>query len=434
LEEDAKDPRTMELFYILLVVLLVTRIFAELAVRFHQPPLAGELVAGVLLGVVVSSYDRFFPILSELSHNRVFDAITDLGIFFLMLLAGLEMRLSDIIDECRSSLFVAVGGMVFPMALGLGLGYFALPQSDWKLAQMLYIGVALSVTAVPITAATLMDLGKQRSRVGRTIISAAVFSDLLGLLLLAVLTSLLDSTVGVTADVLLFLIGKFLAFFVVSGLIGKYVFPLVGGLATRLHIKHAEFSMLLTWGLAFSVLAEFLDMHFILGAYAAGLFFTRRTIDETIHQELFHKVETITLGFFAPVFFASIGLSIRLEAVTETPVFLVLLIVAAFLGKMMGAGLGAICCRIPRRESLAIGVGMNARGAVELVIAGIALRAGLFDHPVPTPPVVENLFSAVVIMAIVAAITSPIGLRALLSRGQQSMSDDGCSMEEKPVG
>jgi Kef-type K+ transport system membrane component KefB len=269
---------------------------------------------------------------------------------------------------------------------------------------------------VPITIATLMDLGKQRSRVGKIIVSAAVFDDLISLLLLAVLTSVLEAGGGFDFWTVGQLSGKVLLFFVITSLAGRYLFPLVGDLTQRFQIKHVEFSMLLGWALAFSALAELLDMHFILGAYAAGLFFTRRTVDKVVHDDLYHKVETITLGLFAPIFFASIGLSIRLEAVTEIPVFLIVLVLAAFLGKLLGAGLAAACCGLSRSESLAIGIGMNARGAVELIIAGIALRAGLFSHPDPTPPVVANLFSAVVIMAIFAAVTSPVGMRFVLSR------------------
>jgi Kef-type K+ transport system membrane component KefB len=253
------------------------------------------------------------------------------------------------------------------------------------------------------------------------IISAAVFDDLLSLFLLAVLTSLLGQDSGFDVVSLVWLTGKVLVFFALAIVAGRWLFPWVGDVAERrLQTKHVEFTVLMTWGLAFSVLAELLGLHFVIGAFAAGLFFTKRNIDEIVHRDVHVQVEAITLGFFAPIFFASIGLNIDLRAITAIPGFLLALIAAAFLGKLLGAGLAAWCCGLRRGEAFAVGVGMNARGAVELIVAGIALRAGLFSHPEPPPPVVANLFSAVVLMAILAAVISPIALRAVVSRASGS--------------
>ncbi len=406
----------MSLFYILLVLLLVTRIFGEIAHRFGQPVLVGELIAGVVLGIVIHGMESKLPILSELHHNQVFEALTDLAIFFLMLLAGIEMRPEKLKEASRGALIVAVGGMALPMALGLMLGWVALPASDWKAAQMLYLGVALSVTAVPITVAALMDLGQQQSRVGTVIVTAAVFDDLFSLFLLAVLTAALNTGGQFSLAALGWLSIKVVVFFLVVTAGGRYAFPWLGNLTKRLHMEHIEFTSLILWALAFAVLAELLGLHFILGAYAAGLFFRRNTIDVAIHEELFGKIETFTLGFFAPLFFASIGISVDLRAITEIPLFLAALIVAAFVGKTLGSGLAARGCGMSARDAAAVGVGMNARGAVELVVAGIALNAGLFTHPDNPPAVVTNLFSAVVLMAICAAVLSPIALRLVLGK------------------
>lgn len=404
----------MELFYILLVLLFLTRAFGEIAVRFGQPMLAGELFAGVILGIVVGNFHQFFPVLSQLSDSRVFETITDLGIFFLMLLAGIEMRPGDILKAAKGASLIAAGGILFPMLLGSGLAYVILPESSWKLAQMLYLGVALSVTAVPITIATLVELGQQRSRIGTTIVSAAVFDDLISLILLAILVSVLNTGGGIELSSIFILGGKVLLFLAVTALIGHYVFPHTEKLTKRLRIKHIEFSILLGWAFAFSVFAEVLGMHFILGAYAAGLFFSRETIDETLHNDIRIQVEAISVGLFAPIFFASIGMSIDFSALTVVPILVVAVIVAAFLGKLLGAGTAALAGGFSIRDALSIGIGMNARGAIELIIASIALQAGVFSNPEPTPPVVKYLYSTVVLMAIVAALTSPIGLRIVL--------------------
>jgi Kef-type K+ transport system membrane component KefB len=123
----------------------------------------------------------------------------------------------------------------------------------------------------------------------------------------------------------------------------------------------------------------------------------------------------ITTGFLAPIFFASIGLELNLDAVVEVPLFLSILIVIAFLGKLVGAAIPAMLLGISPRDAWAVGTAMSARGAVELIIAGIALRAGLFELGVGTSPIVDNLFSSVVIVAIVTTLVAPIGLRIILS-------------------
>ena len=156
-------------------------------------------------------------------------------------------------------------------------------------------------------------------------------------------------------------------------------------------------------------------MHFILGAFVAGLFFVRRTIDSDVYDSIRTSVTNFTTGFFAPLFFASIGLHLDLSAATEIPAFLIFLIAAAFLGKLIGAGVPAYATGFTVRDSIGIGSAMSARGAVELIVAGIALEAGLFAHPSPAPPEVAYLFSAVVIMALVTTILTPITLRPLLA-------------------
>jgi Kef-type K+ transport system membrane component KefB len=160
-------------------------------------------------------------------------------------------------------------------------------------------------------------------------------------------------------------------------------------------------------------------MHFILGAFLAGLFFVRGTFDEKTYEDVFRKTSGLTTGFLAPVFFASIGLHLDLQALWSVPGLVVLLIVVATLGKLLGAGGGALAFGFSARESLAIGSAMNARGAVELIVADIALRAGLFSLPDPPPPEVSNLFSAVVIMAVVTTLITPGALKLALAPGRR---------------
>ena len=148
----------------------------------------------------------------------------------------------------------------------------------------------------------------------------------------------------------------------------------------------------------------------------AGVFFGRKTIDDRTYESVRSKVSGMTFGFLAPIFFASIGLNLSLDALTEIPAFLFLLVAAAFVGKLAGSGLAAYAFGMSRVDAAAVGIGMSARGAVELVIADIALEAGIFSLPGIDSPVLANLFSAVVIMAILTTVATPVLLKRVYSQ------------------
>ncbi|MFG0318176.1 MAG: cation:proton antiporter [Planctomycetota bacterium JB042] len=404
----------MEILYVLLVLLVLTRVFGEIAVRLGQPALVGELLAGVLLGVLVARQSDTFPILATLTDDPVFSAVTDLGIFFLMMMAGLELRPSKLAEASKPSILVAVFGLLVPLALGIGLGLWVLPEHDGRAAQALFIGVALAVTAVPVSVGVLVSMGKLDTPVGRTIVSAAILDDVFSLLLLAVLTAVLQTGSSPDTASLALLAGKVALFFAVAVPAGVYLFPWIGRRVASLRGEELEFSFLVLCGLAYAVVAEWLGLHFLVGAFVAGLFFVRRTIDEATYEDVFGKVSALTRGFLAPVFFASIGMHLEADALVDAPMLVVWMLLAATAGKVLGAGLPAKWAGLSNRHALAVGIGMNARGAVELIVADVALRAGLFSSPDPPPPVVASLYSAVVITAIVTTLITPIGLERLL--------------------
>lgn len=412
----------MEILYVLLVLLVATRVMGELAVRIGQPALTGELLAGVLIGILVTNQSGAFPVLSGLSQNQVFRAITDLGIFFLMVMAGLELRPEKLAKTSLQSAAVALGGLILPLGLGWMLGVAFLPESELQKAQALFIGVALAITAVPVSVGVLLSMNKLDTPVGRLIVSAAVLDDILSLLLLAVLTAVLQTGGIPGASELALLGGKIVLFFSIAVPLGMFVFPLLGNQIGRLHSSEFDFSFLLIAGLAYSVLAELLSMHFLIGAFVAGLFFKKNTIDEQAYEDISKKVSAVTYGFLAPVFFASIGMHLDGAALVDAPWFVLSLLAAATAGKMLGSGIPARLFGFSGQDAWAVGIGMNARGAVELVIADVAFRAGLFDIPDPPPPVVASLYSAIVLTAIATTFATPIGLKWIYRRSDQGHS------------
>ncbi len=386
-----------------------------MAERLAQPALVGELIASVSLGAVVASFPETFSTLSGLGGNEIFDTITNLGMFFLMLFAGLEMQPRKIFERSVPSLAVAFGGMVLPLGLGVALGWVFLPESPLRTAQCLFIGTALAITAVPATVRILADLDLLNNRIGQTIVSAAVIDDILSLMLLAWLTGMItaDTPPGLVAVGILS--GKVILFFAVTAVLGLFVFPWGGRFIHHLRVHELEISAMLVAAFAFAVLAEVLGLHFIVGAFMAGLYFGRKTINDKSYEREHSTVSGMTFGFLTPIFFASIGFELDFKSVIEVSGFLALLIACAFFGKIGGAGVAACLFGYSQKESLAIGIGMSPRGAVELVIAGIALKAGLLAGD---SKIVTHLFSAVVIMSVVSTVVSPIILARVFARGR----------------
>jgi len=206
-----------------------------------------------------------------------------------------------------------------------------------------------------------------------------------------------------------------LTFFAITIPVGLFVFPLVGKYLRHLHFPEVDFSMLLVAALAYAVFAEMMGLHFILGAFIAGMFFHPNVVDVEVYERVELQMSGITRGFLAPIFFVSVGMYLDFSAISQVPGFVGILILIAFVSKFVGAGLPAFWVGHSKREAMMVGIGMSGRGAVELIVAGVALEAGLFLQPYPTPPIVESLFSSIVIMALVTTIATPIFLHWVAS-------------------
>ena len=407
----------MEILYLILVLLVVTRVFAELAERVKLPAIVGELVAGVALGFLLHRFSDSAPVLWSATQSETYTSVVSLGMFFLMLLAGIRMEPLDFAQSSKSAILVALGGMIVPVSAGLALGFAVLPDSSFKMVQSLFLGVALAITAVPVAVHIFMDLGELDSRVGKTVITAALWDDFLSLFLLALLLAAISNsyTGSFQSEIFLLLLGKVSLFFVVTIPVGLFLFPLVGRYLKHLHFPEVDFSILLIAALGYAVFAEMMGLHFILGAFLAGMFFHPKIVEPDAYQRVEQQMSGITRGFLAPIFFVSVGLHLDFSAVSQVPGFVAILIVIALASKLIGAGVPAYWVGLSGRESMMVGIGMSGRGAVELIVAGIALEAGLFLQPSPTPMIIESMFSAIVIMAVVTTILTPILLRWLMS-------------------
>jgi Kef-type K+ transport system membrane component KefB len=406
----------VDILYLILVLLVVTRVFAELAERAKLPAIVGELVAGVALGLLLQRSPDSLSVLWSASQSETYTSLVSLGMFFLMLLAGIRMEPLEFARTSKSAVLVALGGMIIPVGAGFALGLAVLPESPFKLVQSLFLGTALAVTAVPVTVRIFMDLGQLETRVAKTVIAAALWDDLLSLFLLALLLAAIGEgfSGSFQSGTILLMLGKAVLFFAVTIPVGSIVFPLIGRYLRHLHFPEVDFSMLLIAALAYAVFAEMMALHFILGAFLAGMFFHPKVVDADVYQRVEQQMSGITRGFLAPIFFVSVGLHLDFSAISQVPGFLAVLILIAIASKLVGSGLPAYWVGLSKRESLMVGIGMSGRGAVELIVAGVALEAGLFLQPYPTPVIVESLFSAIVIMALATTVLTPIFLRWLV--------------------
>jgi len=409
----------VDILYLILVLLVVTRVFAELAERVHVPAIVGELTAGVALGLVLRMFNGAMPVLWSATQSETYRSIVDLGMFFLMLLAGIRMEPFDFARTSKTAIFVAIGGMAVPVCAGLLLGMAVLPDSPMRLVQSLFIGVALAITAVPVAVRVFLDVGQLETRVGKTVIAAALWDDLISLFLLSLLVAAMASgdLSGFGMGEFMHLLGKVTLFFAITIPVGLFLFPLVGHYFRYLRFPEVDFTMLLIGALAYATFAERMHMHFIIGAFLAGMFFHPKNVDQAIYDRVEEQMSGITRGFLAPIFFVSVGLHLDFSALASVPYFVMSLTFIALFSKIIGAGLPAYWVGLSKIESVMVGVGMSGRGAVELIVAGVALQAGLFLHPSPPPPIVSSLYSSIVIMALVTTILMPLILRRLVARG-----------------
>jgi Kef-type K+ transport system membrane component KefB len=407
----------------LVIVLLAAKLGGELLERVGQPAVLGELIAGVALGnaALVGFYGLDF-----LTTNEGLSILAELGVILLLFEVGLESNTREMMSVGPSSLAVATLGVVAPFFLGWGLSAWMLPEYDTLVH--VFIGATLCATSVGITARVLGDLGKLSARESKVILGAAIIDDVMGLVILAVVSGIITATNQGTELALAqvgLIVLKAVAFLVGALLIGGWLSPKLFLMASRLRIK----GMLLTLSLGFcfllAYLAKTIDLEPIVGAFAAGL------ILEEVHykdfldrgeyglEELLHPISI----FLVPVFFVLTGAKVDLSALGRFEVlgFAAALSAVAIVGKMLCV-FGVLEKGLDR---ISIAVGMVPRGEVGLIFAGIGASLILRGEPV----IDISVFSAVVIMVMVTTLMTPPALKITLARGDQKKAKD----EESPA-
>lgn len=395
----------LQLIFVLAVILLASNLAGHLSVRLKQPSVLGKLLVGLILGPSLLDLTHL-SIITDTHLSEVIAELAELGVLLLMFLAGLDLELHELRRSSRVAALAGTLGVVFPVLLGYLVGLaFAMPQDH-----ALFLGLTLGATSVSISAQTLIELKVLRSRVGLGLLGAAVFDDILVILLLSTFVAVLTGSNGL-AEVALVL-GKMVLFLSLSVAFGLWVLPKMVKAIHRLQISQGVVTLaiviLLVYGLAAEVIG---GMAAITGAFIAGLMFARTHEKHEITQSM----HTLAYTFFVPVFFVNIGLAVDIRGLESGAFWLFVMIsLVAILGKVIGSGLGAKLGRFTWLESLQLGIGMVSRGEVGLIVAVIGLNQGLLTR--------EN-FSSIVGMVVLTTIVTPLLLRASFKNRQVHSSD-----------
>ncbi len=391
-----------QIFVNIVILLAAARLLGELFRKFKQPSLGGELLAGIILGPTI------FGIIIL---NENLELISTIAIFFMMLFIGLEMDLRELKKTGKSAFIISVFSLVIPFFVGFQISILF----GSSLVQSLFIGLLLSVTSVPVSAIILLELGILKTKIGNTVMSVAVVDDIITLVILAVILQI-HMTGNTSFDVvdiglsiipmLIYLVGiVFLAFVIYKF---NYWFPhRLELFFTKAKTREATFSILIIMTITLSLLAQLAGLHFIIGTFFAGLIFSGKILGKREADKSYGILSGVTFGFFAPLFFAILGIKFSGQSLDTTVFLLISLVALGIFGKTLGGFIGARLCKLSKGESLATASLLNGRGTVGLTITALAYSIGILDL---------TLFSVAVAICFITTVLTPIIAKPLLKK------------------
>jgi Kef-type K+ transport system membrane component KefB len=364
----------------LLVILAAAKIMAEIFERLRQPAVVGEILAGVVIGP---------SLLGWAAPSEIISVLAEIGVIFLLFMVGLETKPQTIFRVGLRATIVAICGVVLPFVAG----YFIAVWWGGKFVEALFVGAALVATSVGITARVLGSMGLLSMQSARIILGAAVIDDILGLIILSLVSSVgQKGTVDVIGLVELAASAIFFTAFV--GLVGSKVLTRLAPAIDRLKVSKPFFNIGLILCLALSVASIYVGVAAIIGAFLAGM----ALAEATEENHTMHRLTSGVTEFLVPFFLVNIGMQLDL-AVFRDPnvvVLAVVITVIAVLTKFVGCGLGA--WGLTRREMAQVGVGMVPRGEVGIIVAQIGLGLGVIG---------SNFFASVLFMAVATTLIAP---------------------------
>jgi len=378
------------LVYVLMIIAFAKGL-GEVLSRVHQPAIVGELLAGIVLGPFILG--KIFTSLGNMYDDQFIKNLGDLGMLFLMLYVGLEFSPKLIRSASWLGGAIAAVGIGIPLVLGLLVGVYF----DLSGLTLVFVAIAMSVTALPVTIRILKDMEVLRTRTSATIVSAALITDVI--LLFAFGIVLGTDQQSTTFRTVAYLAVSFVIFFALALLVGRFFVPHVYGVLRWMRTGEAAFAVAVGIAIGFAIVAEWAGLPGVIGAFVAGLI-----LRETgTRLKVWHRVEDIlsgvTLGFLAPIFFVVIGFSVDFGSVVDYLPLFASIMGIAIVGKIVGSYIPARIGGLGRNESMAIGSMMMGKGAMELVFAQLAFEQGLIE---------QYLFSLLVLTAFLSTVLAPM--------------------------
>ncbi len=393
------------------VLLIAARLLGEVAQRFNQPSVLGEIVAGIIIGPSLIS--GIFPDLGAwlVPRNEIRGYLLEqtalIGAMFMLLFTGLEIDVNLIRRYARIAVGTSVGGLLLPFSAGFVVGNFVIPDSlladpDQRFVFSLFLATALAICALPVIAKVLLDINALRRDIGQIVIASAMIDDLTAWTMLSIVVGMASgaaiSMAGVATSII-----SVVGFLVFSFLVGRWLVARVIQFSlNRLQGHDMILSVVVVLMFAWGSISQALHIEAIIGAFVMGILLGQTP---GLPEDVIHKLESIALAVFAPIFFANAGLKVNVQTLFQPQLILLTLVIilVAMVGKITGAYLGArLLGQRDHWTALSFGVSLSARGAVEIIIATIGLSAGVLS---------QEIFSMIVVMAIVTSLTAPPMMR-----------------------
>ncbi len=420
----------LEFLVILAILLSTARIMGELFKKIGLPAIIGELLGGILLGpsFIGTLFPGFFQsvFIDPKQSSVAFDGLSRLSVMLLLFIAGMEVRLENIRTRGKAAAKISLSGIIFPLALGFSVTwlfysvFFSQPTEN-KLAPALFMGTALSITALGVMAKILIDIDMIKSRFGNLMMTAAMIDDIIGWMLFSVVITIADlkAESKFSAITVLLIIAGYTAFLISIGRT-MIVNPILRFANDKLSKPGAELSLAMILCLLSGIFTEWLGIKAIFGAFIMGVAVGNSPYFSEKAKETFHDIVTYV---FSPLFFVSIGLKVNF--VTNFDLAIVVFVLAiSIAGKIFGGYIGARLSGFKNNKAIAVGFGMNARGSQEIVLGLVALQAKIID---------EKIFVGLVIMTFVTIVMAGPGIKYFLAKQDNRPSDSAIRKPEEVV-
>lgn len=408
------DQTTVIFIAEIVLMLVVGRLLGELMLRIRQPEVLGQLIAGILIGPTIlgnfwpGAHQLIFPDTPEL--KKMIEGVSQVGVLMLLLLAGMETNFAIVRRKKRAALLSSISGILLPFACGLVLGELLpdslLPAPEKRLMTALFLATALSISSIKIVAMVLMEVDFMRRDLGQLILASAIVDDTIGWIIVAVISGIAAEgalnlkAVGIAA-------GGTVVFLTLSFTFGRTVVThLIRWTNDTLHIEFSVLSVILVLMFLMAVTTDLIGVHTVLGAFITGVLVGQSPM---MTDHIREQLRGVVLALFAPVFFAVAGLNVDLTILGDwhkLELAVALILIASF-GKLAGCFIGGKLGSLTARESLALAIGMNARGTTEVIVATIGLSIGVLT---------KDFYTLIVVMAIATTMVMPPMLRWALGR------------------